>query len=247
MHDFVGKIVAFIGNWFLTILRNRVDLSLTRDEFRFSRIGFSLFGEDRAVLHWLDERLSNVTPIYVDAGCFHPILHSNTLLLYKRGWRGFNIDMSPAKIAAFNRLRPDDINIVAALSSAPGEMFCFEYQNSGGPTDRLGGIDQPNLQSTIGEISIAKKRVQTTTLDRILTESKWPIERIGYLNIDCEGHDREVLKGLNLDRYRPAIITIEANSPEEKMQTTEYLSVAGYTLEEVLFRTLLFVRMEAQR
>jgi hypothetical protein len=39
---------------------------------------------------------------------------------------------------------------------------------------------------------------------------RWKEERIGYLNIDCEGHDLEVLKGFDLARYQPSIITRRA-------------------------------------
>ena len=75
-------------------------------------------------------------------------------------------------------------------------------------------------------------------------ESGLQIERIGYLNIDCEGHDLAVLKGLHLARYQPAIITIEALSREEKESIEEYLTPFGYSLKEVLYRTLLFVRSD---
>jgi hypothetical protein len=29
---------------------------------------------------------------FVDVGCFHPLFYSNTWKLYKKGWRGVNID-----------------------------------------------------------------------------------------------------------------------------------------------------------
>ena len=30
---------------------------------------------------------------YVDVGCHQPLLNNNTYRLYKRGWRGINIDL----------------------------------------------------------------------------------------------------------------------------------------------------------
>lgn len=77
----IGRAVAKATNAALTLLRNRVDLNLSREEFRFSRIWFSQFGEDQAVLRWLDDHFPNAPQIYVDAGAFHPIHASNTLLL----------------------------------------------------------------------------------------------------------------------------------------------------------------------
>ena len=60
-----------------------------------------------------------------------------------------------------------------------------------------------------------------------------------------EGHDLAVLKGLDLARYQPAVITIEAISREEK-ELVEYLVSFGYSLKEVLHATLLFIP-EGQR
>jgi hypothetical protein len=131
----VAESLARLANGAVTLLRNRQNLNLSRDEFRFCRIGFSQFGEDLAVTRWLDEKLGNVPKIYVDAGCFHPIHCSNTLLLHERGWQGVNIDMSHQKLEAFRKLRPRDFNVAAALSSRPKQNFIV---TSGiGLTDRL--------------------------------------------------------------------------------------------------------------
>ena len=64
---------------------------------------------------------------YVDAGCYHPIHLSNTFLLHNKGWRGINIDLSEYSIDLFNYLRPDDININAAVSNTNGKVK-FYYQ-----------------------------------------------------------------------------------------------------------------------
>src|SRR5262245_2013687 len=104
----IGNILAAVTNRSLTMLRNRIDLKLTREEFRYSIISFSQFGEDLSVLRWLDENLRAVPPVYVDAGCFHPIHCSNTLLLHKRGWCGINVDMVEKKISVFRQFRPND-------------------------------------------------------------------------------------------------------------------------------------------
>jgi hypothetical protein len=118
--------ISAITNRLLTRLRNGVDLNLSREEFRYSRVGFAQFSEDLAVIRWIDERIPQIPRIYVDAGCFHPIHCSNTLLLHKRGWRGVNIDMFPSKIAAFKALRPADYNVLAALSSHIQEVEVLE-------------------------------------------------------------------------------------------------------------------------
>ena len=39
---------------------------------------------------------------FIDLGCNHPIKFNNTYLLYKRGWRGLNIDLHQTSINEFN-------------------------------------------------------------------------------------------------------------------------------------------------
>ncbi len=65
--------------------------------------------------------------------------------------------------------------------------------------------------------------VTTTTLDAVLTAAPRKIDRIGYLNIDCEGRDLEVLKGFDLAKYSPDVITIEA-LPDQVDRTIGVLS-----------------------
>jgi FkbM family methyltransferase len=105
-------------------------------------------------------------------------------------------------------------------------MAWFEY--GVGLTDRLGPLTETNLDSVVGETPLRYVPIRTNTLDQVLEESRLRTGQIGYLNVDCEGHDLQVIQGLNLGRYRPAIITIEANCAEEKSSIESYLSKRGY-------------------
>jgi FkbM family methyltransferase len=238
MKRVIENVAAAVTNFGLTALRNRQNLRLTRAEFRQSRISFSMFGEDLAVLRWL-ARFPTIPKVYVDAGCYEPIHNSNTLLLHKAGWRGLNVDMSPEHIAAFNASRPNDVNVAAALSSKVEELNAFGYGNTPTNTDRLGKAGQTYLKSRASEEPLRTWSVQTTTLDHILSET--PFNQVSYLNIDCEGSDFDVLKGFDLRRRRPVVITIEAMKDEVE-PVTSYLCEHGYSLEEILEITLLFVK-----
>jgi FkbM family methyltransferase len=230
---------AWVASQLLTLLHNRVPHRFSREEIRHLNVSFSQFGEDLAVARWI-ERIRPRNPIYVDVGCFHPIHCSNTLLLHKQGWRGVNIDADAEKIACFNELRPNDCNVVAAVSSSEEKMLFLRYEV--GLTNRLAGNGSPELCSAIGETPRSSVMVTTRTLDNILEQTPWPISEIGYLNIDCEGHDLEVIKALDFGRYKPAIITIEALTPEDQHRTREYLLRLGYEHAETIYKTLLFVK-----
>ena len=51
------------------------------------------------------------------------------------------------------------------------------------------------------------RSVKTNTLNNILQQNS--INKIDYLNIDVEGHEIDVLSGLDIKKYLPDIISIE--------------------------------------
>lgn len=218
-------------------LRNGELVSLTREEFRFVHWSFSQFGEDLAVLRWCN-RVTSIEKIYVDVGAYHPIQFSNTLFLHKIGWRGVNIDLDASRIEPFRVFRPQDFNVVAAVSSkaTPGTVLIYPR----GATDRLASPTDISDASVIGESPLCSRSVQTKTLTEILAEVPWSFRGVGYLNVDCEGHDLEVIKGLDFKKWRPTIITIEAFD-SSRVETAHHLLSLGYDLKETIFNTLLFV------
>ena len=54
-----------------------------------------------------------------------------------------------------------------------------------------------------------KKKIKSETLTSIIDKTKFNGIKINFLNIDAEGNDLEVLKGLNFKRYKPKLICVE--------------------------------------
>ena len=141
--------------------------------------------------------------IFIDVGCNHPVFNNNTYLLYKRGWNGLNIDLDSQSIDLFNYFRTKDLNICSAISSSESEEDYFFYHDKS-PIN--------TINKEITKIHNAKptiKKLNTKTLDQVLKNSKFSNEKIDFLSIDVEGHELEVLKGFNLIKYSPKIISIE--------------------------------------
>ena len=67
------------------------------------RSQYSQWGEDLAIIEFFKNKKNG---IYFDVGCFHPVMYSNTCLLFKKGWRGINIDINPTSTDLFKILRP---------------------------------------------------------------------------------------------------------------------------------------------
>jgi FkbM family methyltransferase len=134
---------------------------------------------------------------YIDVGCYHPIRASLTHLLYKKGWRGVNIDISKDTINLFNIARPNDKNINIGVADKEGEDFYYQSSH----------INQANSFKFYDNVK--KVKVQITTLDNII--KNLGIEKIDFLNIDVEYRDFKALQGLNLNNVRPSLIAIEDN------------------------------------
>jgi len=238
MKSFFAQILTCIANVVLKRLRNGNSPNFSREEYRNVYFSFSQFGEDLAVTRWAG-MLGIREGIYVDVGALDPVVCSNTLLLHRRGWRGVNVDMDPARIEKFREVRPNDYNVAAAVSEQTDKDTILKFPI--GQTDRLASTAGPELGSFAGEKPFATQIIQTETLTSILEHCPFPIQRIDFLNIDVEGHDLRVLKGLNFQRYRPTILLIEAFTEEIENEIHTFIEALGYSMRERLHRSLLFV------
>lgn len=207
---------------------------------RYFRKSYSQFGEDVALLSLLGKDklrgykgfLSGYSGFFVDVGCYHPIKHSNTYVLYKRGWRGVNIDIDRIKIDAFNMVRKQDTNIVAAVSPHSGEVEVYRF----GKYSLLTTLDKATADKYEQEYGKRAEidRVQARSLTDILDASPHKGRKIDVLTVDAEGHDYEVLSSLDYDTYRPTIILAESHERELDgvLQTKvhRFLADKGYSI-----------------
>ena len=145
--------------------------------------------------------------IYIDVGSHHPLINNNTYMLYKRGWKGINVDLDFNSIDMFNYFRPKDHNIQIALSNKIGFTDLYFFHNRSAKN---------TITKSRGKGAKSIKRVKTDTLNNIIKNSKINTKKIDFLSIDVEGNELNVLKGLNFKNYRPKIISIEFIKPNIK-------------------------------
>ncbi len=142
--------------------------------------------------------------IYVDIGCHHPFINNNTYLLYKSGWTGINIDLDFSSIDMFNYFRPKDYNKQKAISKTKGLTDFYFFHNR---------APKNTISKKSGKGAKMIKKIETNTLDNIITESKLKIKKIDLLSIDVEGNELNVLKGFNFNKYKPTVIVLEFIDP----------------------------------
>ena len=61
-----------------------------RPKIFFPKKSYSILGEDIFINNYFKNKSKG---FYIDVGCYHPIHRNNTFLLYKKGWKGMNIDI----------------------------------------------------------------------------------------------------------------------------------------------------------
>ena len=171
-----------------------------KNNFFIKKKTYSMDGEDIFINNYFKKN----TGFYVDVGAYHPLELSNTCLLYKRGWNGVNIDINSLSIDYFNYIRPDDTNINIAAADKKSIKTIY-YQKKKSPLNTLNF----KLASKHFSKNFKKKKIKSETLTSIIDKTKFNGIKINFLNIDAEGNDLEVLKGLNFKRYKPKLICVE--------------------------------------
>jgi FkbM family methyltransferase len=194
----------------------------------FGRSSFSQFGEDQ----FLARRFAaQPEGFYVDVGAFHPFSWSNTCLLYRRGWRGLNIEPDPEAISLFERHRPRDLNVQLAVSSTPGEA---RFARSG----EYAGIE--NEHYLWPDRDAPRIVVATQPLAAILEERLPPGQQIDLLDVDCEGLDLDVLQSNDWQRFRPTVVFAEAHDHDSAARITSLMLSVGYRHVTQFHLTLVF-------
>jgi FkbM family methyltransferase len=145
--------------------------------------------------------------IYIDVGCHHPIINNNTQILSSIGWRGINIDLDFSSIDMFNYFRPKDHNIKVALSDKKGSSNLYFFHNR---------APKNTISKVRGKGAKLIKKIEVDTLDNIIRNCSFKINKVDFISIDVEGNELNVLKGINFKKYQPKVIVLEFIKPRVK-------------------------------
>ena len=232
INDYLRKINSFFKYYFYFFKNYK---------FIKSSKSFSQEGEDKFLLEYFKDRING---FYIDVGAFHPYRINNTYLLYKKGFRGINIDISATSIDFFNLARPDDVNLNVGASDKFEEKLFFSKKNLSFHNTLSKSLAESDIQN---EPFKKKYFISCKPLDKIIEKTKFSNRAIDFLNIDAEGYDYQVLLGLNLKRYNPEVICIEIsplvdkkNEDYKDTRIYEHLLKHGYKLSWKGFNSFIF-------
>ena len=158
----------------------------------------------------------------VEVGAFDGVTGSNTLALEHSGWKVLCVEPNPAMVAALHEMRDlywsgacSDFNGTARFHINASQPPC--YSSLRPTTDHPQWHPEPDDQWY-------EREVEVRTLDSLLDEFKFP--GLDVLSIDTEGTEMDVLHGIDLVRWKPRVIIVEAWDADNPI--TPYLEKYGY-------------------
>jgi FkbM family methyltransferase len=154
---------------------------------------------------------------YIDVGANDPVEHSVTKIFYDAGWHGINIEPMQSYHVQFQQARPRDINLAVACGATEGSITLFDTPAVNG----WASTDAATAASHRADgVAIVEQQVPLRTLSAICAEHA--PEHIHFLKIDVEGFEAEVLRGIDLQRWRPWVLVIEATLPNSRITNHEH-------------------------
>lgn len=182
----------------------------------------------------------NSKGFFVDVGAHHPKRFSNTYALYKRGWRGINIDPTPGAKELFEQIRPEDIFLPVAVSDNEDEQDFYIFEESA--LNTFNGNLAEEYQHAGWELTEVRtiKSVRLASLLETL-QLNTPIDLI---SIDVEDHELQVLRSNHWTKYRPTVLVVEILNFDlnkaDRYPVHNFIVEKGYQLFAKTYNTLFY-------
>lgn len=163
---------------------------------------------------------SNV--FWIDVGANDPVFDSVTKFFQVRGGGGINIEPQPMYASKYALDRPNDINLMIGISDVHGRMKLYG-------TGESASFDVAKKHTRRMDSDV----IPVWTLREVCDKYIQPNQNIHFLKIDVEGWEKQCLKGMDFETYRPWILCIESVEPSaEDLGYTAWENIvieSGYT------------------
>jgi len=206
----------------------------------------------RPALNNLDQKLEKYLDFdkgfFIEAGANDGYTQSNTFFLEKkRKWSGILVEGIPELFEKAKKQRKKSVVYNCALVSrefleptvtmhyahlmsvVDNSLKSVEEQNK----HIAAGVDVQNLEKSYSV------EVPARTLESILNELP-NLPSIDFFSLDVEGYELNVLQGLNLSKYRPRYILVEArffNEVDSFLKQHNYKMLEKLTVHDFLYST----------
>ncbi|CAA6820133.1 MAG: FkbM family methyltransferase [uncultured Sulfurovum sp.] len=143
---------------------------------------------------------------FCDIGGNHPLTINNTIYFEELGWNGIVFEPLPYMSELWANHRKAKL-FPFALSDSEGKVTFTIVKDSTGWEDMLSFIKE--TRDVDYDYETEEIEVETKVFKDIVEREN--IKQIDYLSLDVEGHELNVLKGIDFNKVRINILTIENN------------------------------------
>jgi FkbM family methyltransferase len=178
---------------------------------------FSQNDEELIIRDFFQDRKAG---LFVDIGANHYRTNSTTYYLEKYlGWSGLAVDAICSFRKEYELYRPRT------------RFFCFFVSDrSDAEVDFYVNIQNKRVSTGDGELAekqgpFEKEKIATVTLNDLLRRTG--VERFDLLSMDIELAEPSALAGFDIQRYRPALVCIEAHE-EVRRKVLDYFAGHRY-------------------
>jgi len=211
----------------------------------------SQFGEDVLLFELFDGKSEGA---FIEVGAFDGLSASVSYAFEAMGWHGVLIEPIPEQFEACKARRKHAHVENAALGEPGGPETVTFTVVEGGAGEGMLSYDASRATTTehvetIRSIGAETKdiTVRMTTMDAVLEQaaaSGQDLAAIDFAVIDVEGSELMLLKGFDLDRWKPRVLVIEDNTMGASSEVLEHLRARGYVDVMTLGLNIVFIRRE---
>jgi FkbM family methyltransferase len=208
---------------------------------------FSQFGEDSILWKFFNK----TSGFFIEVGAFDGVHFSNSYCFELMGWKGICVEPHPNYFPLCKLNRPKS-NVVNCACVSNQEIKEVKFM-----TEKIGllsgiSVDQSDVANRYLNRGLLFDGFETvvvraSTLENIIQKNHHKNhhknQEIDFISVDVEGTEIDVLKGLNIEKYKPKVFIIEANNEKARVTLIEYFkNYPEYFLARTLGVNIFFVR-----
>jgi FkbM family methyltransferase len=178
------------------------------------------------------------TNTMAEIGAGPPVFYSMSKHFRDHGWRCICVDPNPKFIEQHKRLNHE---IYQYACSNEEKISQFQIINTSW-NDELNGISYSSINPKYDikeQHTTQTIQVPVIKLDTLL--SRLNIKTVDLISIDTEGYELEVMKGFNVNLYKPKVILLENYLHDNEY--TSYMEQQNYALDKVIEYNYIFTKI----
>ena len=169
------------------------------------------YGEDHFIYkHFFKNDKNSKKRIYFDIGANHPIQSNNTYFFEKKGWGGYAFEPNP-ELEKLWKKRKAKFFLCVLSNKKSDSVPLYSYDSNHSTLHKELVSEYLNFEKG----NWKEFTVKSTTVNDIC--SKENISTIDLISIDVDGHELEVLQGIDFDKIKIQVFIIEYGLLREKI------------------------------